>query len=85
MIAVCVHVGVSVCMCLLCVCNMSNSDLQDKLNISCVHSSAISELFRGIRAQTCNLIHGTVHLLVTSTTAHVIAMTFILQAYPSLR
>ena len=32
--------------------------LQEKLNISCVHSSAIGELFRGIRAQMCNLITG---------------------------
>ena len=32
--------------------------LQEKLDISCVHSSAIGELFRGIRAQMCNLITG---------------------------
>ena len=32
--------------------------LQEKLNISCVHSLAITELFRGIRAQMCNLITG---------------------------
>ena len=37
------------------------------MNISCVHTSAITELFRGIRAQMCNLITGlhihTVHTI----------------------
>lgn len=32
--------------------------IKDKLNISCVHSSAINELFRGIRNQMANLITG---------------------------
>ncbi len=33
--------------------------IKDKLNISCVHSSAVHELFRGIRNQMANLITGT--------------------------
>lgn len=32
--------------------------LQEKLNIGCIHTSAISELFRGIRLQMCSLITG---------------------------
>ncbi|XP_064389367.1 nucleolar protein 58-like [Halichondria panicea] len=32
--------------------------IKDKLNISCVHSSAVHELFRGIRNQMANLITG---------------------------
>ncbi len=32
--------------------------IKEKLNISCVHSSAIHELFRGIRNQMANLITG---------------------------
>ncbi len=32
--------------------------IKEKLNIPCVHSSAIHELFRGIRNQMANLITG---------------------------
>lgn len=32
--------------------------IKEKLNISCVHNSAIHELFRGIRNQMANLITG---------------------------
>lgn len=32
--------------------------IKEKLNIGCVHNSTISELFRGIRHQMCNLITG---------------------------
>ena len=42
----------------LCVMELRPPFLQEKLNISCVHTSAITELFRGIRAQMCNLITG---------------------------
>ena len=38
--------------------------IKDKLNISCVHSSAVHELFRGIRNQMANLITGTALLSV---------------------
>jgi nucleolar protein 58 len=34
------------------------SAIKEKLNISCVHNSAITELFRGIRGQMANLITG---------------------------
>ena len=32
--------------------------IKEKLNISCVHTSAVDELFRGIRSQMSNLITG---------------------------
>ena len=48
----------SVCIYVVSVFTALISSLQEKLNIPCVHNSAVSELFRGIRAQMANLITG---------------------------